>query len=137
MVKVSQLTDEQLVGQIEKYEKIVKGLHREREKRVAADVPAQNLMTEREKSLVDQDKTNTTGMTNTFTVEISEADLKGAAEVENAPADEREDQEDLMRVTRLLQLSKSDLEELSKDKHRQQADKKAEVIKNRRKVKKS
>ena len=58
MVKIHELKDKQLVAQIHKYNKILKGLLKERKKRIASGKRPESLMTPNEKAIAIKMKDN-------------------------------------------------------------------------------
>ncbi len=125
MVKIKDLTQKQLLSQIEKYEKIYTQLLAERQKRVEGGIEKALLMTSAEKKAeqirkkqaaqkanVSNEQTNEENVTEeAYHLKIDESELSTMkSSGEGAP--EEEEVEEEVRVTQLLQLSKEQLEEL-------------------------
>ena len=123
MVKIKDLTQKQLLSQIEKYEKIYTQLLAERQKRVDGGVEKALLMTSAERkaeqirekkasqksniSNEQGDEENTTE--EAYHLKIDESELSN---LKSSSASALEEVEEEVRVTQLLQLSKEQLEEL-------------------------
>jgi len=125
MVKIKDLTQKQLLSQIEKYEKIYTQLLAERQKRVEGGIEKALLMTSAEKKAEQIRKKQAAQKANVSNEQDSEENVKEEAyhlkideselstmkaSGEGVPEDEEVEEE--VRVTQLLQLSKEQLEEL-------------------------
>ena len=124
MVKIKDLTEKQLLSQLEKYEKIYNQLISERQKRVSAGADINALMTVSEKkaeaerrkkeasSENNSPKPNKTDEpTEAYHLKIDENEISALNQDNNSAPDQEEEEEEV-RVTQLLQLSKEQLEEL-------------------------
>ncbi len=126
MVKIKDLTEKQLLAQIEKYEKIYHQLLAERSKRIKDGATASELMTERERKLQQSNKHPSSVKPKAEKIEKVETqsgngpseayhlkiDDKALSEMKTFEEDVDDDEEEEVRVTQLLQLSKAQLEEL-------------------------
>ena len=108
MAKISELTNKQLVQQLEKYKKISDKLLKEREKRILGGVPRNYLLMEHENSIVEDQ-----GEDASFSLELSAEDLKQVEEIKAKQGGAEEE----ARVTQLLQLTKKQLENFNKKKN--------------------
>lgn len=116
MVKIRELSDKQLVSQLEKYEKIYNQLINEREKRASRSGGYEGLLTQKEVSeLVSEEEevvsADADGDTQAFQLKFDQEELNQMQEEEeksNKPVEE----DDEVRVTQLLRLSKEQMEEL-------------------------
>ena len=106
MIKISELSNKQLVQQLEKYKKIQDKLLKEREKRVLGGVPRAYLLMDHEKSIVDSADDAS------FKLELSAEDLKQVESIKVSQGSVEEDE----RVTQLLKLTKEQLEKYNKKK---------------------
>lgn len=135
MVKVSEITNQQLLKQILKYRKILDQLLKERDSRKARGAPSAELFTKEElggasdaSSARERAKAKISGHKKDETLEISSPNLTASdvqleidvdeierlkAEEDRARAERGEDEEEV-RVTQLLQLSKDQIAELKK-----------------------
>ncbi len=129
MVKIRDLTEKQLLSQIEKYEKIYTQLLAEREKRVRNGADLESLKTSAEKTAdkirqqqakqkqkleaqIEEDSPVVDESTAAYHLKIDESELSSLnAQDDNVEAEDEEEEEEV-RVTQLLQLSKEQLEEL-------------------------
>ncbi len=111
MPKVSQLTDKEIDEMIQKYEKLLQALYREKEKRVG-HVLAQK-MTFPLASPVEPDSVpQPTKVTSSGSYQfVVDEDMISEAKAENKLADKEETSE--MRLTRVLKLSRADLEKFN------------------------
>ena len=125
MVKIKDLTQKQLLSQIEKYEKIYTQLLAERQKRVEGGIEKALLMTSAEKKAEQIRKKQASSKANISNAQASEENVTEEAyhlkideselstmESSSEDAPEEEEVEEEVRVTQLLQLSKEQLEEL-------------------------
>lgn len=131
MVKISEISNKQLLMQIIKYKKIMDQLLKERENRRARGAPGAELFTPQELSkmqAISSAPKSKPAKEREATADISSPDLTGEsfqleidvdeinrlrAEEEKAKAAKGEDEEEV-RVTQLLQLSKDQIAELKK-----------------------
>lgn len=124
MVKIPDLTNKQLVAQLEKYGKIMDQLLKERDKRAQANDPDE-LYTKKEMVLREQQRQQAApaepqaapaegGSDNLLSFDDDEISAM-EAEAEKAKVKEEQDDEEV-RVTQLLQLSKEDLAALQANK---------------------
>ncbi len=139
MVKIKDLTEKQLLSQIEKYEKIYTQLLAERDKRVKSGADMESLKTaaekkadqirkekgkEKEQEQEQKKKLNSRPLsseepsasdesdsTSAYHLKIDESELSNIT-ANNEATDAQEEEEEEVRVTQLLQLSKAQLEEL-------------------------
>lgn len=117
MVKIRELSDKQLLSQIEKYEKIYHQLITERDKRVANSGNEQALLTAKEKAKKAKEAPAAAPPqeegedTQAFHLKFDDADLNQMEESmnESKPSEQQEEQDS---VTQLLRLSKDQLAEL-------------------------
>lgn len=116
MVKIRELSDKQLVSQLEKYEKIYGQLVGERDKRVRSKGSDKGLLTIKEIELKKVDEPEpeeeVAESTQAFQVKFDDDELSGFDADNEAMSAKNEEEEDEVRVTQLLQLSKEQLEEL-------------------------
>ncbi len=130
MVKIVELTHKQLVESIDKYHKTLEQLYKDRERRLATGVPEAELYTADELKKMSEMRKKEADQ---FSLSLADEDIE-AIETINNPSDDDEDDE-LVRVTTLLRLSKDQLAELNKAKHEQQKyGEKAASISNAKKV---
>lgn len=116
MVKIRDLSNKQLVQQIEKYQKIIDGLYKERQKRISNNQPPEELLTPKELAIAEEERKRSQE-NEQFQLKLDDEEIESIKkENEKVQESRSEDQEDLVRVTRLIQLSKSQLEELRKGK---------------------
>lgn len=120
MVKIRELSDKQLLSQIEKYEKIYKQLLAERDKRLDSGAQAAGLLTAKEKELQTKTGASSNSLsspekTQAFQVKFDDADISQMEEdVKDSGKASQHEEED--SVTQLLKLSKEQLEELQNPK---------------------
>ncbi|MCR9203230.1 MAG: hypothetical protein NXH75_01545 [Halobacteriovoraceae bacterium] len=117
MVKIRELSDKQLVSQLEKYEKIYGQLVGERDKRVQTKGSDKGLLTLKEIELKklnepEPEAEEVSENTQAFQVKFDDDELSGFDADNEALASKPEEEEDEVRVTQLLKLSKEQLEEL-------------------------
>jgi len=113
MVKIRELSDKQLVSQLEKYEKIYHQLISEREKRAKSKGGYEELLTEKEISELapEEELLPEKSGTEAFQLKFDQEELNQMQEDENK-ANVHEEEDDEVRVTQLLRLSKEQMEEL-------------------------
>jgi hypothetical protein len=119
MVKIRELSDSQLVAQVEKYEKIYFQLVNERDKRVELKGENPLLYTRRERELKKLEQVHSQPetpvgdeSTKAYQLKFDESEIAQINEAEKALEVPEESTEDEVRVTQLLKLSKEQLEEL-------------------------
>ncbi len=115
MVKIVELTNKQLVESIDKYHKTLGQLYKDRERRLAEGVPEVELYTADELKKMEETRKKEADQ---FSLSLADEDIEAIETVKN-PADD-DDDEELVRVTTLLRLSKDQLAELNKAKSEQQ-----------------
>lgn len=121
MVKIRDLTDKQLVAQLEKYEKIYLQLKGEREKRVQRGTNEKLLMTAKEKESLQEEiedhleaEADNFEKTQAFQLKFDDSEIEQMEADKKASENVKKDDEDEVRVTQLLKLSKEQIEELKK-----------------------
>ncbi len=121
MVKIRDLTDKQLVAQLEKYEKIYLQLKGEREKRVLKGTKEELLLTSKEKEDFKEDieehiaeEADNFEKTQAFQLKFDDSEIQQMEADKKAVEKKNQEEEDEVRVTQLLKLSKEQLEELKK-----------------------
>jgi hypothetical protein len=128
MVKIRELSDKQLVAQLEKYEKIYLQLVGEREKRVKRGTVEEVLLTQREKQELKasqieeevfkeepQEEQSSDDKTQAFHLKFDDAEILNMEKEKEAEAKAKEPvEDDEVRVTQLLKLTKEQMEELKK-----------------------
>jgi hypothetical protein len=114
MVKITELSNEQLLGQVTKYNGILQKLFLERDKRLKKGAPENELFTKEElaERVTEADEPapeKESGDVFQFTLDDIEIQpmSKSSSGGNSAPADE-----EMVRVTQLLKLSKDELKEL-------------------------
>ena len=119
MAKISELSDKQLVTQLEKYEKIYFQLLNERDKRLEKSGPDPKMYTKREidlRQIIEPDEKEDEGIrderTQAFQLKFEDSEIAQMHEAEKAIEVQSESEEDEVRVTQLLRLSKEQLAEL-------------------------
>lgn len=121
MVKIRELSDKQLVSQLEKYEKIYTQLVNEREKRVTkrggdpkglltAKEEEERVKSQPQAAQVEEEAPASDGGTKAFHLKFDDSELSAMQEEEERS--HQKEEEDEVRVTQLLKLSKEQLEEL-------------------------
>lgn len=117
MVKIVELTNKQLVESIDKYHKTLEQLYKDRDRRLAEGESESELYTpdELKKRALERKKEE-----DQFSLSLADEDIEAIEKVQdqNKPDDEEDDE--LVRVTTLLRLSKDQLAELNKAKQEQQ-----------------
>ncbi len=121
MVKIRELSDKQLLAQIEKYEKIYNQLIAERDKRLDNKRDSSDLMTANEKKLQQQTGASSSSLsspekTQAFQLKFDDSDISQMEESvrESSEAASKEEEQD--SVTQLLKISKEQLAELQSPK---------------------
>jgi hypothetical protein len=122
MVKIKDLTEKQLITQIEKYERIYSQLLSERQKRVDAGSSFESLMTRKEKkqALKNKDHETNTSLkrekTDTYHLTLDEEEISSLSpgKVKDSKNDDEEEHYEEVRVTQLLKLSKDQISEIQK-----------------------
>ena len=111
MAKISELSNAELLQSVEKYQKIVDELHRERTRRMEANPEQREELATPEELKAAREKTKTSYSLNLEEVEL--ADTTGV----NRAGDENSDggEDELVGVTQLLSLSKEELAKLQDD----------------------
>lgn len=119
MVKIRDLSDQQLVSQLEKYEKIYNQLVNEREKRVGSRGDTNGLLTSNErqiKALKEPPKSTSQeageNQTQAFQLKFDDAELDQMKADEERREHKNDPETEEVRVTQLLKLSQEQLEEL-------------------------
>ena len=115
MVKINELSDKQLVGQLEKYQKIIDQLFVERTRRVKKGVDESLLLTQKEKIEFKKKKQKEEESAE-FQLEIDDSEIEKMQEEAASLKQKNEEEDEEVRVTQLLQLSKEQLAELKKGK---------------------
>lgn len=117
MVKIVELTNEQLVASIEKYQTIIDELYKEREKRLGAGASIEEVYTKGELEKMKQNNTSISD-SDQFALNLGDDDIEAIETVKNETSirNKSEDDDELVRVTTLLRLSKEQLAELNKAK---------------------
>jgi len=139
MVKIRELSDSQLLSQIEKYEKIYHQLMEERNKRLGRESQSSGLLTKREEQLERQKQEGrgeeSKESTQAYQLKLDDSEIEEINEAQRASTVEGlgYDEDDEVRVTQLLRLSQEDLAELKANKNTKKILKK----KIRKKIKKS
>jgi hypothetical protein len=111
MVKIRELSNTQLVSQIEKYEKIYFQLVNERDKRLEASGEDSGLLTKREIVVKEQEESQK-DIQEAYQLKFDDSEIAQINEAEKAIELQEESTEDEVRVTQLLRLSKDQLAEL-------------------------
>ncbi len=121
MVKIRELSDKQLISQLEKYEKIYNQLTSERDKRADSRGDKFDLMTAKEK---EQKALNTpsesssensnSDKTQAFQLKFDDAEIDQMEKIEEERSSANSTQTEEVRVTQLLKLSQDQLDELRK-----------------------
>ncbi len=120
MVKIRELSDTQLVSQIQKYERIYFQLVNERDKRVESQGKSKALYTPRELELnivdtaqeEEEEDSSPSNETKSYQLKFDESEIDQINEAEKSVELQKETPEDEVRVTQLLRLSKEQLDEL-------------------------
>lgn len=117
MVKIRELSDKQLVSQLEKYEKIYGQLVDERNKRVQQKGADAGLLTLKEQTAKKASQPKEMPFekpenTQAFQVKFDDDELNNFDAENEAMGKKDEEEDDEVRVTQLLKLSKEQLEEL-------------------------
>lgn len=121
MVKIRELSDKQLISQLEKYEKIYNQLTSERDKRAGSRGDKIDLMTAQEK---EENALNTTSdnssqnsnadKTQAFQLKFDDAEIDQMEKIEEERSSANSTHTEEVRVTQLLKLSQDQLDELRK-----------------------
>lgn len=117
MVKIVELTDKQLVESIDKYHKTLEQLYRDRERRLAEGGDEQNLYTADELKKREEERKKDSDQ---FSLSLEDEDIEAIEKVQDLAGQDQDEDEELVRVTTLLRLSKEQLAELNKAKQDQQ-----------------
>lgn len=117
MVKIRELSDKQLLAQLEKYEKIYGQLVSERDKRVSSNGSDKGLLTAREAeekrlAVVEDTPIQQSDKTEAFHLKFDDEELSQMEAAKNESKGIKDEEDDEVRVTQLLQLSKAQLAEL-------------------------
>jgi len=116
MVKIKDLSEKQLLSQIEKYQKIYSQLLAERDKRVAAGANLEDLSTNAEKEELEKQKIEQESEvkneqdTDAFQLSIGDRELSSYNDENDNLAEQKEEEE--VRATQLIKLSRGQLNEL-------------------------
>ena len=115
MVKISELSDKQLVGQLEKYQKILDQLTVERQKRISKGTNKKVLLTKKERAELKK-QAEMEKEADEFQLQIDDEEIEKINEEVAAKDNKEEEEDEEVRVTQLLTLSKEQLAELKKAK---------------------
>lgn len=112
MAKIFELTNQQLLANIDKYKKIIDQLYAERDKRVGAGKPETELYTQEELFEIKKNRAKQQEQ-DQFSLNLAEDDIEEIESVHKANnQNDEEDEKDLVRVTTLLRLSKDQMAEI-------------------------
>lgn len=117
MVKIVELTDKQLVESIDKYLKTLEQLYKDRERRLSEGGDEAQLFTADELKKMEEERKKEADQ---FSLSLADEDIEAIERVQNQAGQEQEEEDELVRVTTLLRLSKEQLAELNKAKQDQQ-----------------
>ena len=119
MTKISELSNDQVLKKIEKYQKLLNGLHQERERRVSADPSLKKtLFTQDELTKKNSSPTETPPVnentSESFQINFEESEIN---EIEKTTAQQdktTQDEKDSVGMTQVLKLSSDQLNEFNK-----------------------
>lgn len=115
MAKINELNNKQLLMSIAKYQKILDQLLSERDKRLSAGMPEAELFTPQELKERENQRTQESQLEQ-FSLNLGDDDIEAIETLKKEEASKDEDEDELVRVTTLLRLSKEQLAELNKAK---------------------
>ena len=123
MAKISELSNEQLLKNIEKYQKLLKGLHKERERRTNSDPSLKKTLFTREelakeKSSASASTDATTeqedSSTERFQINFEESEIEQIEEMAAKESKANKDEQDGPAMTQVLNLTSAQLKEFNK-----------------------
>ena len=124
MAKISELSNEQLLKNLEKYQKILNGLHKERERRVSADPSLKKTLFTPDEATRQAETTPTATTTEvdqspssdeeSFQVHFKESEIDQIEKMTAMEQKASDNEKDSVGMTQVLKLSAEQLEEFNK-----------------------
>ncbi len=118
MAKINELNNKQLLMSVVKYKKILDQLLAERDKRLSAGMPEAELLTPEEIKEKEEQRTHEAQLEQ-FSLNLGDDDIEAIETLKKEEESKDDDEDELVRVTTLLRLSKEQLAELNKAKQEQ------------------
>ena len=115
-----------MLKSIEKYQKLLTGLHKERAQRINADPSLKKTLFTKEELDKEQSATETQAENNTtetsdesFQINFNEKEINQMEEMATREQIDKEDDDESVRMTQVLKLSPKELEKFNKNKKNQ------------------